>query len=973
MNKRIICLCMTIALLLGLIPCIGSGISATAAADKSIHLTGVQVFGANDRLLETHQFLYDAGRLTRVLFTAYEYSEYTIQTDLTYDANGKLLTMYSNDLDNPGIPSGFEHSYNSEGQLINTYYSNSEHLEDSYEYDASGKLTRLYENLEYMDTVTEYHYTKGLMSGATITSTDEYSSYTETLAYSYDSQKRLSSVMSSGPSNVLTTYHYQYSPFVVTKSVSNYGTVSSEVILQDDNSAVLYQFSFHQAEFYTDANGKLAKVVATDSFTDEVLTYTFLYDNTAPGTVYPEKATTWNRAYFNCILNGVQNPDSCDDWLYADYNLVYLDDDSIPELWITHSSLAGGCSLLSFRNNKLLEEDLSAGGLVYEEYGNCFYLSSGRMGYYYDTVYALEKGKLTTLATGSSEEFIDSLYNVSTTYYWDNIQVSETIYQSKLDSYVYPGIAKTPDNGETYDFLNILDYLFCVDPSSTPGPPKKVPAIRAFTTLPHSYLAVNQERQLLFSLFMSGKPMAIEDCTVTVSDPTVMEVVNTSVSDISRMVTLKGLKPGTAELTFTETATKAKTVVSITVKDTCRYYKCSTYPGPEDPSGGIYIDDYACTVISNGNHSVTFYAYNTTTQAGYARVYDEGGTLIKEARLAGKYGAGDKEYGSIKFYWAWEDLDKLNNGNTPFYESPYEAIRTSVRLENIPENALIRIFAEENSSEYIELHIAPHGAQNCLSSGYVSVTQADYFNEDTLLKAYRVSDAEELAALPTKAPAKMKKHNIYNITLLEKGSEVQPDGQIEVRIPVPEGADGEKCIVYRIEEDGSKTLLCSNHENGYISFNTDHLSYYIVGEYPRPASKPIEEPDLDNTESEPPVTEIPVTDSPVTDTPATGTALPETGSVSAFPAIGGVVFGGLLSVLVIAGLGLLLPMVLIAVIVVVIIMIVKKRKNNKAENCVPADTDANDVPDDDVESSDAENTDVNCDPTDPDCGDPEQE
>ena len=72
-------------------------------------------------------------------------------------------------------------------------------------------------------------------------------------------------------------------------------------------------------------------------------------------------------------------------------------------------------------------------------------------------------------------------------------------------------------------------------------------------------------------------------------------------------------------------------------------------------------------------------------------------------------------------------------------------------------------------------------------------------------------------------------YTIYNITLREDGMEIQPNEEIEVRLPIPNDAKDGKYVVYRIEEDGEKTLLESSCDKGYITFKTSHLSYYIVG------------------------------------------------------------------------------------------------------------------------------------------------
>lgn len=68
-----------------------------------------------------------------------------------------------------------------------------------------------------------------------------------------------------------------------------------------------------------------------------------------------------------------------------------------------------------------------------------------------------------------------------------------------------------------------------------------------------------------------------------------------------------------------------------------------------------------------------------------------------------------------------------------------------------------------------------------------------------------------------------------DISLLDKnGKAVQPNGTVTVKIPVPESFKGEDCKVYREESDGSYTDMKAKLENGYLVFDTDHFSKYVV-------------------------------------------------------------------------------------------------------------------------------------------------
>ena len=68
----------------------------------------------------------------------------------------------------------------------------------------------------------------------------------------------------------------------------------------------------------------------------------------------------------------------------------------------------------------------------------------------------------------------------------------------------------------------------------------------------------------------------------------------------------------------------------------------------------------------------------------------------------------------------------------------------------------------------------------------------------------------------------------YNISLQKDGEEIQPNGTVTVKIPVPETMDGNACKVYRQESDGSYTDMNAVYQDRYMIFTTDHFSRYIL-------------------------------------------------------------------------------------------------------------------------------------------------
>ena len=69
---------------------------------------------------------------------------------------------------------------------------------------------------------------------------------------------------------------------------------------------------------------------------------------------------------------------------------------------------------------------------------------------------------------------------------------------------------------------------------------------------------------------------------------------------------------------------------------------------------------------------------------------------------------------------------------------------------------------------------------------------------------------------------------VYEISLVRDGIAVQPNGEVTVKIPVPDGMDGNACKVYREEADGSYTDMNAAYQDGYMVFTTDHFSQYVL-------------------------------------------------------------------------------------------------------------------------------------------------
>lgn len=76
----------------------------------------------------------------------------------------------------------------------------------------------------------------------------------------------------------------------------------------------------------------------------------------------------------------------------------------------------------------------------------------------------------------------------------------------------------------------------------------------------------------------------------------------------------------------------------------------------------------------------------------------------------------------------------------------------------------------------------------------------------------------------------VNKFVVYNINLTSEDVEVQPNGKVKISISIPNDFDTSNLIVYRIEEDGTKTKYDVTVEEEYAVFETDHFSTYVLAE-----------------------------------------------------------------------------------------------------------------------------------------------
>lgn len=141
---------------------------------------------------------------------------------------------------------------------------------------------------------------------------------------------------------------------------------------------------------------------------------------------------TWQQVYINIV------EDIGPGW--AGFELIYLNDDEIPELVAIGASQAAGCRIYNYENGVVRETELNRLNFTYIERENLLCNSDGNMDHYYDIVYSIIDGRMTQIAIGrfgvdpSVGIQVDEEGNLIYKYTWNEVEMSEEEYVQALNA-----------------------------------------------------------------------------------------------------------------------------------------------------------------------------------------------------------------------------------------------------------------------------------------------------------------------------------------------------------------------------------------------------------------------------------------------------------------------------------------------------------------------------------------------------------
>lgn len=178
----------------------------------------------------------------------------------------------------------------------------------------------------------------------------------------------------------------------------------------------------------------MPNISAKVKFLNHTFTLTdFKYEeeNEGESLIYDDQ---WKLAYIAYIQSTLNTG------AWSGYQLIYLDDDDIPELVAMGIDEAQGNLVCNYFNGVVNSTQLRRLGFYFIERENLLCNSEGIMGNYYDIIYSLVDGKLTQIAAGywgeldGSGQHLDKEGNLIYQYSWEGEDVTEDKYNQLLNS-----------------------------------------------------------------------------------------------------------------------------------------------------------------------------------------------------------------------------------------------------------------------------------------------------------------------------------------------------------------------------------------------------------------------------------------------------------------------------------------------------------------------------------------------------------
>lgn len=130
---------------------------------------------------------------------------------------------------------------------------------------------------------------------------------------------------------------------------------------------------------------------------------------------------------------------------------------------------------------------------------------------------------------------------------------------------------------------------------------------------------------------------------------------------------------------------------------------------------------------------------------------------------------------------------------------------------------------------YVNMY-TPEGTGGATVNGVTVIPGEGALQENAVLQVFRIANSDQIIVSETGFV--VDQYELYNICYTVNNTEVQPNGKVTIKIPIPESFDEKQCTVYHQQEDGSWRIVNGKLENGFIVFEVNHFSLFAIGHKP---------------------------------------------------------------------------------------------------------------------------------------------
>lgn len=391
----------------------------------------------DDSYEREYEFDYDAeGRLSRETVISSYYTDYT---DYNYDFSPFVLKTFSGDsVESASLALNDIMNH----EIISIWLSSDSELEvdqDGYPVEARGRDYRMefiYGTLNAEPTVITFEGNGGI-SRVNYYDASGTLKYHENYTY-YDNGCLCSTTLYS-------VSHYYDSDYSAPEYTFLYlydadGNLAETILdahtipdwfNKDTGAVTFYQYdsdgNSEKATIYPKRESIEQEKFGVDSTKTEII------HSDAP-IISTDTSNGWASAYLRDVFDDsyVTDMTSC--------RLIYVDNNSTPELWMDYSYGYAGARVYTVENGTTDYVEIDHGTAYWIEYNNFLQTDGGHMDVYSDMVYQIQNGKFEAIGEGNygapdnSHVQIDENGYPIYDYYWNGIKVTQTDYEQYLSS-----------------------------------------------------------------------------------------------------------------------------------------------------------------------------------------------------------------------------------------------------------------------------------------------------------------------------------------------------------------------------------------------------------------------------------------------------------------------------------------------------------------------------------------------------------